>query len=392
MSRHRSHLKNTAAVPGRLAPDGRSGAAGTPRRRHRSRRTRSRRCTACRCRDRCTAPCRREGTRRSTRRSCTGRRSSRGTRSRSRRRRCGCARDGRRRRRREWRSRRARRSCSLYTTFSCERRRSDASLLRVRHLHTSNLSLEASPQLHDGAAAYRKDAEKKTIAFCGAHVVDCAPSGGRRSVAGVSAGERSAMDFERLLSETRVIPVVEIPRVEDAVPLARALAEARPAVRRDHLPHGRGGGRHRRHRRRRARVSSSAPAPCCPSRQAEEALAAGARFLVSPGLRRRRRRASPATRACPMLPGVCTPTEIVRALAQGVDIVKFFPAEAAGGVDYLKAVAAPFGAVRFVPDRRHRARPTSPPTSRTRRSSPAAAAGWSRGRRSPTATSRRSAG
>ncbi|HWB36030.1 MAG TPA: keto-deoxy-phosphogluconate aldolase, partial [Rugosimonospora sp.] len=51
----------------------------------------------------------------------------------------------------------------------------------------------------------------------------------------------------------------------------------------------------------------------------------------------------------PVFPGVMTPTDLIAALAAGVDTVKFFPAEQAGGVTMIKALAAPFGGVRFVP-------------------------------------------
>jgi 2-dehydro-3-deoxyphosphogluconate aldolase/(4S)-4-hydroxy-2-oxoglutarate aldolase len=50
-----------------------------------------------------------------------------------------------------------------------------------------------------------------------------------------------------------------------------------------------------------------------------------------------------------MIPGVCTPTEIEQALSHGVDVLKFFPAEAAGGVAFLRAVSAPYKNVRFIP-------------------------------------------
>jgi 2-dehydro-3-deoxyphosphogluconate aldolase/(4S)-4-hydroxy-2-oxoglutarate aldolase len=50
-----------------------------------------------------------------------------------------------------------------------------------------------------------------------------------------------------------------------------------------------------------------------------------------------------------VLPGVCTPTEVLRAVHLGVQVLKFFPAEAAGGVGFLKALSGPFGDVSFVP-------------------------------------------
>ena len=82
--------------------------------------------------------------------------------------------------------------------------------------------------------------------------------------------------------------------------------------------------------------------------QAEAALAAGASFIVAPGF-------DPAVvdfaleHGVPIVPGVCTPTEVGMALGRGLSVLKLFPAEAAGGVAYLKALAAPFGGVRFVP-------------------------------------------
>jgi 2-dehydro-3-deoxyphosphogluconate aldolase/(4S)-4-hydroxy-2-oxoglutarate aldolase len=54
-------------------------------------------------------------------------------------------------------------------------------------------------------------------------------------------------------------------------------------------------------------------------------------------------------RNVPVLPGVATPTDISMALARGLDLVKFFPAEAMGGVQTLQALAAPFAGVRFIP-------------------------------------------
>jgi 2-dehydro-3-deoxyphosphogluconate aldolase/(4S)-4-hydroxy-2-oxoglutarate aldolase len=53
--------------------------------------------------------------------------------------------------------------------------------------------------------------------------------------------------------------------------------------------------------------------------------------------------------AVPIIPGVATPTDIETALGFGLSVVKFFPAEAFGGVKTLKAIAAPFGMMRFVP-------------------------------------------
>ncbi len=80
----------------------------------------------------------------------------------------------------------------------------------------------------------------------------------------------------------------------------------------------------------------------------EQALAAGARFIVSPGL-------SPAVaklcaeRGVPYYPGCVTPTEIMAALELGITTVKFFPADVYGGLKALKALSAPFPQVSFIP-------------------------------------------
>ena len=82
--------------------------------------------------------------------------------------------------------------------------------------------------------------------------------------------------------------------------------------------------------------------------QCEAALAAGATFIVSPGL-------SPAVaeicrdRGIPYYPGCVTPTEIMAALELGITTVKFFPANIYGGLKALKALSGPFPQVKFIP-------------------------------------------
>lgn len=82
--------------------------------------------------------------------------------------------------------------------------------------------------------------------------------------------------------------------------------------------------------------------------QAQAAIGAGAQFIVSPGFQARVVDYC-RERAVPVFPGVMTPTEIGMAAERGLSVVKFFPAEAAGGIAYLKAVSAPFPAMRFIP-------------------------------------------
>lgn len=80
----------------------------------------------------------------------------------------------------------------------------------------------------------------------------------------------------------------------------------------------------------------------------DDALSAGSEFIVSPGLTKPLARAAEAAKV-PFLPGVATPSDIMRGLDLGLDRFKFFPAEANGGIPALKAISAPFGSVRFCP-------------------------------------------
>jgi 2-dehydro-3-deoxyphosphogluconate aldolase/(4S)-4-hydroxy-2-oxoglutarate aldolase len=82
--------------------------------------------------------------------------------------------------------------------------------------------------------------------------------------------------------------------------------------------------------------------------QVDRAVAAGAKFIVSPGL-------NPKVvtycieRNIPITPGTQTPSEMEQALELGLDVVKFFPAEPAGGLNMIKAVAAPYTTLKFMP-------------------------------------------
>jgi len=78
------------------------------------------------------------------------------------------------------------------------------------------------------------------------------------------------------------------------------------------------------------------------------AIDAGARFIVSPGLTDPLAHAAIASEI-PFLPGVASASDIMRGLDLGLERFKFFPAEAAGGLPALKALAGPFGNIRFCP-------------------------------------------
>jgi 2-dehydro-3-deoxyphosphogluconate aldolase/(4S)-4-hydroxy-2-oxoglutarate aldolase len=164
---------------------------------------------------------------------------------------------------------------------------------------------------------------------------------------GIGDGLAAGLDFEAFIAALRVIPVVEIPRVDDAVPLARARVDAG-------LPCAEITFRTASAAQAIEAIATSVPdirvgaGTVVTVAQAEAALAAGASFIVAPDF-------DPAVvdfaleHGVPIVPGVCTPTEVGMALGRGLSVLKLFPAEAAGGVAYLKALAAPFGGVRFVP-------------------------------------------
>ncbi len=83
-------------------------------------------------------------------------------------------------------------------------------------------------------------------------------------------------------------------------------------------------------------------------KQVDDAVAAGAKFIVSPGF-------DPEvvdyciSKNIPVLPGVATPTEALMGIKKGLKVLKFFPAEQAGGLPMIKAMAAPYVGVRFMP-------------------------------------------
>jgi 2-dehydro-3-deoxyphosphogluconate aldolase/(4S)-4-hydroxy-2-oxoglutarate aldolase len=82
--------------------------------------------------------------------------------------------------------------------------------------------------------------------------------------------------------------------------------------------------------------------------QLDDAQHAGAAFIVAPGFNRTIVEEC-MQRGLPVIPGVCTPTEIEAALETGVHVLKFFPAEPAGGLRYLKAIAQPYSMMEFIP-------------------------------------------
>jgi len=155
------------------------------------------------------------------------------------------------------------------------------------------------------------------------------------------------IDLLEKLGHLGVVPVVKIERSQDAVELGRALLAGG-------LPCAEITFRTAAAEEAIQRISSSLPeiivgaGTVLSVDQADRAVSAGARFIVSPGFNPK------VVDWClehdvPVTPGVATPTEIDMALEKGLEILKFFPAEALGGVAMLKAIAAAYGGVKFIP-------------------------------------------
>ena len=152
--------------------------------------------------------------------------------------------------------------------------------------------------------------------------------------------------FEKL-EKFGVIPVIALDDPDDALPLAAALTDGglscaevtfRTAAAEESI----------------RRIAAAYPdmlvgaGTVLTTQQVDRAVAAGAKFIVSPGLNPN------VVRHClekgvPAAPGCCTPSEIEQAIELGLSVVKFFPAEAMGGLKTIKALAAPYTGLRFMP-------------------------------------------
>lgn len=154
-------------------------------------------------------------------------------------------------------------------------------------------------------------------------------------------------EIAELIRQATVIPVLTIDRLEDAVPLARALVA--------------GGVRTLEVTLRTPVAAEAAKAIIADVPDAivgigtilngddlARAEALGAKFGISPGATPELLKAVSASRL-PFAPGIATASELMQALAHGFDVVKFFPAEQAGGIKALRALAGPFPQVRVCP-------------------------------------------
>jgi 2-dehydro-3-deoxyphosphogluconate aldolase/(4S)-4-hydroxy-2-oxoglutarate aldolase len=157
----------------------------------------------------------------------------------------------------------------------------------------------------------------------------------------------SQVDPTSLFAGVRVIPVLTIERAADAVPLARALVAGGLKVLEVTLRTGVALGAVRA-------IAREVPeailgvGTVTSAADIEPAIAAGARYFVSPGTPPALADAL-ARAAVPALPGCGTVTEAMALAARGFSVLKFFPAEASGGVAWLEAVAAPLPDISFCP-------------------------------------------
>ncbi len=149
------------------------------------------------------------------------------------------------------------------------------------------------------------------------------------------------------LGRIGIVPVVKLDRAEDALPLAKALC---------------GGGLPCAEVTFRTGAAAEAirimtenfPQMCVGAgtvltpHQVDAAVEAGAGFIVSPGLNPRTVRYC-LEKKVPMVPGISTPSDMEQAIEFGLEVVKFFPAEQSGGLAKIKAMAAPYTGMKFMP-------------------------------------------
>lgn len=156
-----------------------------------------------------------------------------------------------------------------------------------------------------------------------------------------------SVSIKEVMTTSPVMPVMVINNLEQAVPLARALVDGglkvleitlRTPVALDAI------------RRIKAEVPGAivGAGTIINVKTLHAAIDAGAEFIVSPGVTDNLLEAALET-SVPLLPGVITPSEVMRLLEKGITAMKFFPAEAAGGIPMLKSIGGPLPQVTFCP-------------------------------------------
>jgi 2-dehydro-3-deoxyphosphogluconate aldolase/(4S)-4-hydroxy-2-oxoglutarate aldolase len=153
--------------------------------------------------------------------------------------------------------------------------------------------------------------------------------------------------FDELLGDVRIVPVITVSDERIAVSLAEALVAGGLPVVEVTLRTPAGLPAIERVAGEVEGAIVGAGTVTTPA-QLFAARKAGARFAVSPGCTEGLLDAA-AWAGCPFLPGVATPSDVMRLLEHDIALMKFFPAEASGGVAALRALAGPFPSVRFCP-------------------------------------------
>jgi 2-dehydro-3-deoxyphosphogluconate aldolase/(4S)-4-hydroxy-2-oxoglutarate aldolase len=153
--------------------------------------------------------------------------------------------------------------------------------------------------------------------------------------------------IEEIMTTCPVIPVIVIDNIEDAVPLARALVAGGLKVLEVTLRTSSGLAAIRQIKQQVPEAIVGAGTVITPE-DVENAVAAGSEFLVSPGSDASLIDAA-LKHSVPMLPGIATPSEAMTLLARGFSHMKFFPAQAAGGIPMLKSIAGPLPQIKFCP-------------------------------------------
>ncbi len=159
--------------------------------------------------------------------------------------------------------------------------------------------------------------------------------------------ELHAQRIDQVLARAPVVPVLSIARVEDAVPLARALVDGGLPVLEVTLRTDAAIGAIRAIREQVPGASVGA-GTVLSARDLSAVEAAGALFAISPGATDALYAAASDARI-PLLPGIATASELMHGLELGYQRFKFFPAESSGGIAALKSFAGPFAQARFCP-------------------------------------------
>jgi 2-dehydro-3-deoxyphosphogluconate aldolase / (4S)-4-hydroxy-2-oxoglutarate aldolase len=156
-------------------------------------------------------------------------------------------------------------------------------------------------------------------------------------------------DLAARIEAAGVIAVLVIDRVEDALPLAKALLDGGVNVMELTLRTSAGLAALREIRRGAPEMVAGAGTVLSPE-QVDAVKEAGAAFAVAPGVSRRVLEAA-AKAGISFAPGIATPSDIEVALEYGCKLLKFFPAEPLGGLTYLKAISAPYAhlGVKYLP-------------------------------------------